>query len=167
MRSNLSPEHFFKKMKKKPALQAILDNLDDYTEADLAEIPGQPLWIRQVLVTLKKNNGEYSLSPYEIAAQMTASAPASQTQTFDMYMWEGESNWIGHELRATKFQIEVEHGDPILVLTPEKIMLGSTAVEVDSKSMSLIANNSQYVDKVDKIDYLDRARELRNRKLRT
>lgn len=56
MRSNKSPEEFFNKMKKKPALQKILDNLDSFSEEELANITGQPKWIREQLV--KRRRGE-------------------------------------------------------------------------------------------------------------
>lgn len=56
MRSYKSPEEFFNRMKKKPALQAILDNLDSYSEEELANIQGQPKWIREQLV--KRRRGE-------------------------------------------------------------------------------------------------------------
>lgn len=54
MRSYKDPDEFFNKMKKKPALQQILDNLDRYSEEELANIQGQPKWIREQLVKRKK-----------------------------------------------------------------------------------------------------------------
>ena len=54
MRSYKNPDEFFNRMKKKPALQAILDNLDSYSEDELANIAGQPKWIREQLVKRKK-----------------------------------------------------------------------------------------------------------------
>ena len=53
MRSYKDPDVFFNKMKKKPALQKILDNLDSYSEEELANIQGQPKWIREQLVKRK------------------------------------------------------------------------------------------------------------------
>lgn len=54
MRSYKSPDEFFNEMKKKPALQAILDNLDRYSLEDLAIIEGQPKWIREQLIKRKQ-----------------------------------------------------------------------------------------------------------------
>lgn len=56
LRSNLSQDEFFNRMKKKPALQEILDNLNRYSEGDLANIVGQPKWIRDQLI--KRKRGE-------------------------------------------------------------------------------------------------------------
>lgn len=53
MRSYKDPAEFFNRMKKKPALQNILDNLDKFTEADLQNVD-QPLWIRDQLIKRKK-----------------------------------------------------------------------------------------------------------------
>lgn len=60
MRSYKSPENFFNKMKKKPAVQAVLDNIDEYSIEDLENLRGShfPKWIRQVLVKRKKRNGK-------------------------------------------------------------------------------------------------------------
>lgn len=59
MRSYKGPEYFFKKMKKKPAVQAVLDNIDDYSIEDIENLKGShfPKWIRKVLVTYKKRDG--------------------------------------------------------------------------------------------------------------
>jgi hypothetical protein len=52
--SKYSEEEFFFRMKKKPALQALLDRLSDLTEEDI-EAAKQPLWIRKILIKLKNN----------------------------------------------------------------------------------------------------------------
>jgi hypothetical protein len=52
MRSYKSEEEFFLKMKKKPALQAILNRLDEMTDKEIENCK-QPLWIRNILLKLK------------------------------------------------------------------------------------------------------------------
>jgi hypothetical protein len=49
-------DSFFDKMKKKPAVQAILDNLNDYTVEDISNLQGShfPQWIRDALVRKKE-----------------------------------------------------------------------------------------------------------------
>lgn len=65
---------FFNKMKKKPAVQAVLDDFDNYTAEQLENLKGShfPQWIRDALV--RKKRGESSnqvLSRAEaIAVQM-------------------------------------------------------------------------------------------------
>lgn len=59
MRSYKSPEQFFSKMKKKPAVQAVIDNIDDYSIEDIENLKGShfPKWIRKVLVKYKDRDG--------------------------------------------------------------------------------------------------------------
>lgn len=77
MRSYLNPDTFFQKMKKKPALQAVLDNLSAYTENDIANLSGShfPMWIKEQLIALKKRNGKSAEDmANKIAAQMIAAS---------------------------------------------------------------------------------------------
>lgn len=49
-------DSFFNKMKKKPDVQVVLDNLDNYTAEQLANLEGShfPQWIRDALVRKKE-----------------------------------------------------------------------------------------------------------------
>lgn len=59
MRSYKSPENYFSKMKKKPEVQKIIDNIDDYSIEDLENMKGNqfPKWVRKVLVKYKNRDG--------------------------------------------------------------------------------------------------------------
>jgi hypothetical protein len=77
MRSYKNPDIFFKKMKKKPALQAVIDNLEKYSEADINAMVGPhfPAWVREQLIEMKKRNGKTSEDvANEIAAKMIAAS---------------------------------------------------------------------------------------------
>lgn len=77
MRSYLSQAKFFQKMKKKPALQAVLDNLDDYTAEQIENLTGThfPAWIKEQLIELKKRGGTNSDDEAQrIAAMMIAAS---------------------------------------------------------------------------------------------
>lgn len=56
MRSYKSQDEFFERMRKKPALQEILDNLNCYSEEYLATIDSQPKWIRDQLIKRKRGD---------------------------------------------------------------------------------------------------------------
>lgn len=63
MRSNkYSQSEFFHKMKKKPALQKVLDNLDDYSKEDIDNLSGGPFpkWVREELKKMKTVDEEYT-----------------------------------------------------------------------------------------------------------
>jgi hypothetical protein len=73
MRSYLSKEVFFKKMKKKPALQEVLDNIKTYTPEQIQNLSGShfPQWIKDQLEELRKRGGSTSNDEAErIAALM-------------------------------------------------------------------------------------------------
>lgn len=53
-------------MKKKPAQQEVIDNIDDYTVEQLENLRGSafPKWVREVLVHYKERGGD---TPEELA----------------------------------------------------------------------------------------------------
>jgi hypothetical protein len=62
MRSYMNPDKFFKKMKKKPPQQEVIDNIENYTEEQINNLSGShfPQWIKEQLIELKKRNGTYA-----------------------------------------------------------------------------------------------------------
>ncbi len=60
MRSYMNPDKFFKKMKKKPELQAVLDNIAAYSEEDINNLSGShfPVWIKEQLIEIRKRGGK-------------------------------------------------------------------------------------------------------------
>lgn len=141
-RSHHNPGVFFRKMKKKPALQAIIDNLDSYTEDQLKVIQGQPLWIREQLVKLKQNNGEFSRTPEEIADAMQAASLAVkvvedeyEVRVMDIDVWV---NTGPHTMTTL-----VPAGDAILVVDQTKIMHGYTDTRVDANSYQQLVTGSK------------------------
>jgi hypothetical protein len=71
-------DSFFNKMKKKPDVQAVLDNLENYTVEQLANLEGShfPQWIRDALIRRKEGMSKTDiLSRAEaIAAMMNAAS---------------------------------------------------------------------------------------------
>ena len=67
-------DSFFNKMKKKPDVQLVLDNLDDYTVEQLSNLQGShfPQWIRDALVRKKENmsKGDIEARAIDIAEKM-------------------------------------------------------------------------------------------------
>ena len=74
MRSYLDKDIFFNKMKKKPDVQAVLDNIDNYTEEQIQNLTGShfPQWIRDALLRKKQNinKGDIQARAEDIAEQM-------------------------------------------------------------------------------------------------
>jgi hypothetical protein len=63
-------------MKKKPALQAVLDNIENYTPEQIADLSGShfPQWIRDQLLEFKKRNGKTSEDEARRIAEMMIAA---------------------------------------------------------------------------------------------
>ena len=77
MRSYMNPDKFFKKMKKKPELQVVLDNIEDYSDEDINNLTGThfPAWIKEQLIELRKRGGKTAEDEAErIAALMNAAS---------------------------------------------------------------------------------------------
>ncbi len=82
MRSYLNPDKFFKKMKKKPALQAVLDNISEYSDDDIDKLQGShfPQWIKDQLKELNKRGGKTADDvAEEIAAKMIAASQVNKS----------------------------------------------------------------------------------------
>lgn len=79
MRSYKSPEQFFQKMKKKPAVQNVIDNIDDYSIEDLENLKGNqfPKWVRKVLVKYKNRDG---LTAEQVAIKVANEMTAKQLE---------------------------------------------------------------------------------------
>lgn len=73
-------DSFFNKMKKKPDVQAVIDNLDSYTVEQIANLSGShfPQWIRDALVRKKEkqSTGDINARVEEIARQMIEASQA-------------------------------------------------------------------------------------------
>lgn len=77
MRSYMNPDKFFKKMKKKPELQAVLDDIENYSDEDINNLAGThfPAWIKEQLIELRKRGGKTAEDEAErIAALMIAAS---------------------------------------------------------------------------------------------
>lgn len=96
MRSHLSQEEFFQKMKKKPALQAILDRLEQYTIEELEIIYDQPLWIRQILVKMKDGSLETRTEDQKIqVANQVAEEMLKNSPSHSIIPKHKVRRWIG------------------------------------------------------------------------
>lgn len=80
MRSFYNQDKFFRKMKKKPAVQEVLDNIQNYSNEQIENLSGThfPAWIKEQLLELKKRNGKSAEDEAErIAAMMIAASKNS------------------------------------------------------------------------------------------
>lgn len=169
MRSELIPPiEFFKKMKKKPALQAILDSFNNYTTEALENIKGQPLWIRKILVELKDKElyGEANRiaeenaikiaeeNAIQIAAQMMKNDSVTPNTKFEIREWVG-GDWFMPCGKTGGMSIEVTYGDYLLVYNHAQHFVGlssSMGVQTDS-NWNRILHNTKPIGMMTKLEY--------------
>lgn len=123
----MGEDDFFTKMKKKPALQAILDNLDTYTVAQLEVIPGQPLWIRKQLVKMRSGTDVTSLRANAAAAALTMISDQKVLfpDQLEVRQWQRTTGW----LKTNRFELEIKEGDLFLILQDGLALWGHSAVK--------------------------------------
>lgn len=166
MRSYKNTTKFFIEMNKKPALQAILDNLDKYSIEQLESLPGQPAWIRKELIKLKQNDGDDSDQIAEMFAQqmIQASALEQEEKIHMIRQWTGSNWWL--PIGKGRMLIEVNPGDLFIVLDVEKRMVKMTSsvanlTEVDWK---LFLSNTKMLNPMTKKQFSEYCAEELNKK---
>lgn len=149
---------FFQKMKKKPALQAILDNLSTYTVEDLKSLPDQPLWIREALVKLHSRGGVTSEAEAERIADLmqAASAPEAPDPPREVRVWQAADAFLGGGLHGS-FAFEVQTNDIMLLLPPRRdvsngrasthyeVKVAYTVIKLDASQWTMLLANSALV----------------------
>ena len=157
MRSELHrPEELFHKMKKKPALQAILDNMDDYTVEQLETVHGQPLWIRKILVKMKSGTtDEDSMANAMMIANMMDNDTGER-----IYPKCEVRNWIGGDWlmpcgRTGSMTIEIHYGDKFFVVdsVQHAVTISSAYSVLNNQLWQYFLNNTQVVGTMTKSEY--------------
>lgn len=122
MRTDKSPEEFFDRMNKKPALQKILSDLNSYTVQELENIKGQPLWIRNVLATKRKridrgikyDNEDFAATSLENLIKIEIRPENDPTYKFQVRQWIG-SDWFMPCGRTGSMKIEIKSNDYLML----------------------------------------------------
>lgn len=148
MRSNLPRSEFFKKMKKKPALQAILDNLDNYTSEQL-EWVDQPKWIREELQNLKLRDGQYASQTAEALAAQMEHEPVHDNTKHDVYKYEGPEDFFETKNSGQfSFEIQLSPGDTYIVVSADTIRSGDHQNVLTNGALWKLYQSSVHVDKM-------------------
>ena len=165
MRSGLPPRTFFNVMKKKPALQAIIDNFGDYTAEQLEFVEGQPLWIRKVLVEIKEEETnppvdmEAKMAEIEaIADRMMNTVPESEPAKYEIFQFNGGDFLMPCGITGS-MTVEVHAGNFLYVMdcdhTIEKYVVGmdSTIGCLSKQQWFYMLRNSTFCGKMTKPEY--------------
>jgi len=146
---------FFQQMKKKPALQEVLDNFDDYTHEDIRALGGPvfPLWIKTHLLTMKNGPGVDNFSnenAENIANQMQENYTIIEDKKYEVRKYLGPTAFIGD---PDKMTIEGEYGNVFQLLSHTEIFWGSSSVKMDPVSMRNICTQSESVGAMTVLEY--------------
>jgi len=157
MRTNKPPREFFSKMKKKPALQKILDTLDDYTVEELESINGQPLWIRQQLIELKTRGDVNVDVTAEQFADMMPVYKMPPPAMHDVFCWIG-GDWQMPCGRTSGMKIEITVNDLLFVqptTDPQTICVGisSSTGYLSGSEKAFFLQNVQFIRKMTRVDF--------------
>lgn len=159
MRSGLSQLEFFNKMKKKPALQAILDNFDNHTADELRDIKGQPLWIRNVLVDLKTRNfnGEIqtaTMNAEKNANEMMKSLSFIPHTKFEIREWFG-NDWFMPCGITGGMSVEVLYGDFLIIYdhSIHKVGISCSIGHLEDYAWAKVINNTRPIGMMSKLEY--------------
>lgn len=151
-RTNLPPHIFFERMKKKPALQSILDNIDDYSIEQLETIKGQPLWIRKQLVRIKQQKEGPSQSDSELIAEKLADMMSgdpkqeeiNRNQTYEIRKWVG-GDWQMPSGRTGIYTVEIKPNDYFLVYQPGRVKIQSSISNMNQTQWNYFLSYTQCV----------------------
>lgn len=144
-------------MKKKPALQAILDTLDNYSIEELESIKGQPLWIRQQLVKLKETDGADPGISAEEMANMMEILPCTEPEKYGVYRWIGNP-WQMPCGMTGGMKIEVDFGDIFhveLMNDPDvlKLRLSSSVGYIVGPEKNRFLRNIEFLGNMTRTEY--------------
>jgi LPS O-antigen subunit length determinant protein (WzzB/FepE family) len=142
-------ELFIQTAKKKPRLQAYLDNLDSMSEEDIESL-NEAIWIRDALKILKKTNGvghkdrKIKFMDDLIAAEKER-ADRAAVETYQVRTWGGDLTFIkGTTIdRRRSWEIEVKHGEPLLFKDKDVVVIAGEFFILSTQEMYRVNDNSK------------------------
>ena len=161
MRSSKSPEEFFDRMNKKPAVQKILDNLESYTVEELQNIHGQPLWIRNVLAlkrsridqNIKYEKENFAATPWTDLIKIEVRDENNPAHKFQVRRWIGEE-WFMPCGRTGSMQVQIKYNDCLIADSAKfEVKISSSRGKLNTKDWSFFIQNTEAVGMMTKREY--------------
>lgn len=144
MRSQLSQDLFFEKMKKKPALVEVLANLSSYDEDSINALK-QPLWIKEQLIKRLYGRDESTILARAEAIADNAIVFVEQKINGSIFRWIG-----GNEIASGKHKFEIKPGT-LLFYDKNGLWFGSTILKTPLEDIS---NDIEFVKESSRIEYI-------------
>lgn len=139
---------FFQRMKKKPPLQAILDDLENMSMEDI-DACGQALWIRQHLHTMKREADPCFDETIEDIANQMMNVTFTENKDFEVREYTGGNRFVGTQ---GTFQIEANYGD-LFQITDTGVVWGTSNLKVTPQEAAALLQESNFIDNMDALKY--------------
>jgi hypothetical protein len=136
--------------KKKPRLQALVDNIANMSSDDIAAL-SEPLWVKEALSTLKSTNGLGQKARInqilERSETLAAEARVLPTPTYEVRLWDGSSEFVGTsmEVHHHGWQIQVDNGDTFMIMDDDLVRFGDSVIRVDEWNRYPLMLNSRFI----------------------
>lgn len=136
--------------KKKPRLQALIDNLDDLTENQINEL-NEALWVKQALLRFKETKGT---TQKQRLAQIWANAQAAEEKayndrmlTYEVRKWNSGSSSIdgmvpGRE--SVSWVVELKDGEPFLIRTDRMFVISGEFYKLSDNDWAKVVAGSEF-----------------------
>jgi len=153
MGSRGSFDHMLQVAKKKPKLQAVVDNIDDYTEEQIDELKEYQTWIRKHLKGILRHKEAIKAKNVKLAEddlivdQLTIPGTANNIELmYDVYEYIGTGEWIGDSNES--FNYEIDEGDIFFFVNERYVKINSTGVKYGAGDHRYLMAVSKYIDKM-------------------
>lgn len=163
MRTDKSPEEFFDRMNKKPALQKVLNSLESYTVQELENIKGQPLWIRNVLAIKRKRidrgvkytKENFAATSLESLVKIEIRPENDPTYKFQVRQWIG-SVWFMSCGRTGSMKIEIKPNDYLMLdLIRFEASISSSKGKLNIEDWNFLMQNTNEVDMMTRQEFTE------------
>lgn len=162
--------HMFMVAKKKPALQAAIDNIDMLTESEINAMVEYQVWIRKHLLSIKKAKEEEILKAEkekaddELVGGLNIPAAASEVYpSNEVYRYTG-GDVVINASGTNAFAFDVSSNDVFMVIDDEYLKINSVAIKCVGKDRETLKNNSIFVDRKTITEYNAYLQEILNAK---
>lgn len=152
--------------KKKPKLQEVIDNIEDYSAEEIDALKGYQAWIRKHLKLhlkdiLAKQRDARVIASLNIPTPAAADRGAGLTH--DTYQYEGTQQYVVQN--GPSFTYEVDPGDLFLIYNETYVKMNSTMVACTNAELNDLIKSSKLLGKKSIIDYNIHLQEVLDEKI--
>ncbi len=162
MRSMYSKEVLFvEAAKKKPRLQALLDNLENMTEDDINQL-NEAKWIRDALLRMIETKGTTQKQRLaQIVVNATAADEKAYNDRFLVYevrTWNSEQTTIDGRTpgwEAIGWAVDLKVNEPFMIRSDDMFVIGGEFYKLSPSDWKKVIDGSSYFQNMTQQDYFN------------